>query len=119
MLNNVHGRTGTLWEDRFRSSLVHDERYYYPWCSYAHYTGSCVNPLITEHPAFHALVPTLAERRAAFCELFAEDVDAGALKIREAIDADSPVGAKIRKQGRPRKEKQQDASPLVISRKLF
>ena len=79
-----------------------------------------MNPLITEHAVFHALAPTLAERRAAFCDLFAEDIDADARKtIRDAIDADSPIGAEIRKRGRPRKEKQQDASPLVISGKLF
>lgn len=142
VLNNVHGRTGTLWEGRFRSSLVHDERYFmtlhryiernpvraglarmpgeYLWCSYAHYSGSCVNPLITEHPTFQALAPTLTERRAAFRELFAQDIEAGTLKaIREAIDADSPIGVVIRKRGRPRKEEPQDESPPVISGKLF
>ena len=142
VLNNVHGRTGTLWEGRFRSSLVHDERYFmtlhryiernpvraglaalpgdYAWCSYGHYSGSRANPLITEHATFQALGTTVAERRAAFCELFAEDVGADMLKtIREAIDTDTAIGAPIPKRGRPRNKDEQEDSPSVISGKLF
>jgi putative transposase len=142
MINNVHGRTGTLWEGRFRSSLVCDERYLmnlhryiernpiraglarrpgdYPWSSYGHYSGNGANSLITEHAAFRALAPSAAKRQALFRELFTEDLDTETLKkIREAIDADSPIGAEIRKRGRPRKEKQGDEPPPVISGKLF
>jgi len=142
VLNNVHGRTGTLWEGRFRSSLVHDERYFltlhryiernpvraglavrpgdYPWCSYDHYSGSHVNPLITEHPTFQALGTNLAERRAAFRELCAQDIGADMLKtIREAIDTDTAIGAPIPKRGRPRKSEEHEQPAPVISGKLF
>lgn len=142
VINTVHGRTGTLWEGRFRSSLVQDERYLlnvhryiernpiraglarlpgdYAWCSYGHYSGTYANPLITEHATFRALGPTLTVRRAAFCELFAEDLDAHMLKqIRDAIDTETPMGAQIRRRGRPRNEKEKGGAPPVITGKLF
>ena len=55
-----------------------------------------------------------------FCELFAQDLDAQTLeKIREAMEAESPLGAELRKRGTPRKDEAgQDPVPAV-SGKLF
>ena len=74
IINTIHGRTGTLWEGRYRSSLVDSERYLlichryielnpvragmvsdpmeYSWSSHAHYTGTRPSKLITEHAVF-------------------------------------------------------------------
>src|SRR5262249_39743315 len=76
--NDRHRRTGTLWEGRFRSTVVESERYLlacmryielnpiraslasdpveYRWSSYAHHVGQVVDPLITDHPLFWSLV---------------------------------------------------------------
>jgi putative transposase len=92
VINTLHGRTGTLWESRFKSSLVLDERYLlrlhqyidenpvragmaarpgaYPWSSHAHYSGGKLDHLITEHALFLSLGRDHAERQAALRELF-------------------------------------------------
>ena len=86
VINTIHGRTGTLWEGRFKSSLVDTERYLltchryielnpvraglaahpsaYPWSSHAHYAAGKSNNLITEHAAFRGLGATPAEPAA-------------------------------------------------------
>ena len=75
--NLRHGRTGTLWEGRYRSTLIQPERHLlacmvymdlnpvwagivsepgdYQWSSYAHYIGRRVDKLITPHPLYWAL----------------------------------------------------------------
>jgi putative transposase len=116
VINTLHGRTGSLWEGRFRSSLVDSENYLltchryielnpvraglvsnpaaYPWSSHAHYAGDRVSPLITEHPIYLRLGATNAERRAAFRSLFAAVLEEGLLeRIRGAINSDSALGS--------------------------
>lgn len=66
VINTLHNRTGTLWEGRFKSSLVDTETYLlschryielnpvragivthpaaYPWSSYQHYAAGKINP---------------------------------------------------------------------------
>ncbi len=73
--NRSQGRTGTLWEGRYRSTLIQAERYLlacmayidlnpvragiaetagdYPWSSYLHYVGSSKRP--TDHAPSHLL----------------------------------------------------------------
>lgn len=116
VINSIHGRTGTLWEGRFRSSLVDSENYLltchryielnpvraglvsnpaaYPWSSHAHYSGHRVDPLITEHPVHARLGATELERRSAFRALFTETVDDTLIaQIRNAINTDSALGS--------------------------
>ena len=91
LFNQRHGRTGTLWEGRYRSTLVQSERYLlacmvyidlnpvragmvaqaadHPWSSHAHYLGRRVDRLITPHPLFWDLGNTPFEREAAYAEL--------------------------------------------------
>ena len=116
VINTIHGRTGSLWEGRFRSSLVDSETYLltchryiecnpvragivtepaaYPWSSHAHYAGRRADPLITEHEQFLALGKGIGDRRSAFHGLFsiplADDVLA---IIRTAANTDSAVGS--------------------------
>lgn len=90
--NDRHARTGTLWEGRFRSSVVEAERYFlacsryielnpvraalaadplaFPWSSYAHHVGQRVDPLITDHSVYWELGNTPFERQAHYRALF-------------------------------------------------
>jgi putative transposase len=125
VINTIRGRTGTLWEGRFKSSLVSTEAYLltchryielnpvragmvaepsaYPWSSHAHYARGRSDDLITEHAAFLGLGGTADERRAAFRELYRYALDEKTLMhIREAVNAGCPLGASPpRKRGRP------------------
>jgi putative transposase len=89
--NDAQGRTGTLWEGRYRSAVIQSERYLlacmvyidlnpvragmvaqavdHPWSSHAHYLGQRVDSLITPHPLFWELGNTPFEREAAYAEL--------------------------------------------------
>lgn len=89
--NDRHGRTGTLWEGRYRSTVIESERYLlacmvyidlnpvraglvqqardYPWSSHAHCVGLRQDRLVTPHPLFWALGNTPFAREAAYAEL--------------------------------------------------
>lgn len=118
VINSVHARTGTLWEARFKSSLIDSENYLlvcqryielnpvragltsdpgaYPWSSHSHYAGARVNGLITEHPVYRQLGATAAERRSAYLGLFEATLDARTLaRIRDAINTDSAFGSEL------------------------
>jgi putative transposase len=100
--NDRHQRTGTLWEGRFRSTVVAADRYLlacmryielnpvraglaaaaeeYRWSSNAHHLGRLVDPLVTDHALFWALGNTPFERQSAYQQLFetplaSEDLD--------------------------------------------
>jgi len=86
--NMRHRRSGTLWEGRYKATIVESERYLiacmayielnpvragliahpgdYPWSSYAHQTGVRHDPLITPHALYWALGNTPFSREAAF-----------------------------------------------------
>ena len=94
--NRRHGRTGTLFEGRFRSSLVEADRYLlacqryiesnpvragmvaavdaWPWSSHRHHVGLVVDPLVRPHPTVWALGNTPFERERAYRALFDEVV---------------------------------------------
>ena len=89
--NQRHGRTGTLWEGRYRSTLIQTDRYLlacmayidlnpvraglvlqpqdYGWSSHAHYTGQRVDRWITPHALLWTLGNTPFAREAAYAEL--------------------------------------------------
>jgi putative transposase len=115
VINRIHARTGTLWEARFRSSLVDSENYLlvcqryielnpvraglvddpaaYPWSSHTYYAADRASRLITEHPVYLRLGLTAGERRIAYLSLFAEALDDRVLKhIRAAVNSDSAFG---------------------------
>lgn len=88
--NDSQGRSGTLWEGRYRSTLMEAERYLlacmvyidlnpvragmvkdardYPWSSHGHYVGLRVDKMVTPHPLFWALGNTPFAREAAYAE---------------------------------------------------
>jgi putative transposase len=89
--NDLQGRTGTLWEGRYKSTLIQTDRYLlacmayidlnpvraglvahvtdYPWSSYGHYAGARADKLITPHPLYWELGNTPFAREAAYAEL--------------------------------------------------
>lgn len=89
--NDRQQRSGTLWEGRYKSTLIQTERYLlacmvyidlnpvraglvaqardYPWSSHGHYTGQRVDKLITPHALFWELGNTPFAREAAYAEL--------------------------------------------------
>jgi putative transposase len=107
--NKKYQRTGSLWEGRFRSSLVETDRYlltcmryielnpvraglaadpaHYRWSSYAHHIGAGIDPLITDHPLVWALGNTPFERQSAYRSLFEAPMSDAELKtIRNATN---------------------------------
>ena len=97
--NDTHRRTGTLWEGRYKSTVIQTERYLlacmvyidlnpvragmvaqardYPWSSHAHYLGLRTDKLLTPHPLVWALGNTPFAREAAYAEMVAAGVQAG------------------------------------------
>jgi putative transposase len=89
--NNTHKRTGTLWEGRYKSTLIQNDRYLlacmayidlnpvraglvaqpqdYPWSSHLHYAGVRPDRLITPHALVWELGNTPFSREAAYAEL--------------------------------------------------
>ena len=89
--NARHGRTGTLWEGRYRSTLLQAERYLLPcmayldlnpvragmvtdpkqhvWSSHRHHIGQAVDRGVTPHPVYWALGNTPFAREAAYADL--------------------------------------------------
>jgi len=89
--NKRHGRTGTLWEGRYRSTLIQTERYFlacmayidlnpvraglveqaadFAWSSHGHYTGIRQDPWLTPHALYWALGNTPFAREAAYAAL--------------------------------------------------
>jgi putative transposase len=91
--NQKHGRTGTIWEGRFRSSLIDPDyllrcqRYIelnpvrgglesrpadYPWTSYASHIGGKAETWLQDHPRFWSLGNTPFERQMAWANLVKE-----------------------------------------------
>ena len=89
--NAKYGRSGTLFQGRFRTSVIDPDAYFlacilyielhplreqlaqapldYPWSSYAHHAGVRPDPLITDHARYWALGNTPFQREAAYIEL--------------------------------------------------
>ncbi|RZL56975.1 MAG: transposase [Variovorax sp.] len=94
--NDRHGRSGTLWEGRYRSTVIQPERYLiacmvhmdlnpvrdglareagdFPWSSHAHYTGVRNDRFLTPHPLVWALGNTPFAREAAYAERVAAGI---------------------------------------------
>jgi putative transposase len=96
--NDRHGRSGTLWEGRYKSTLVETERYLlacmcyidlnpvragltgqardYAWSSHGHYAGLRSDRLISPHPLYWELGNTPFAREAAYARLVQEGLSA-------------------------------------------
>jgi putative transposase len=114
--NGKHGRSGTLFQGRFRTSLVDAANYLlacsryielaplmaqlaqdpagYRWSSYAHHAGLRADPLVTDHMLYWSLGNTPFQREAAYTELVQQGYgsDEGEL-IGTALAKGWPVGS--------------------------
>lgn len=102
--NDRQGRSGTLWEGRYRSAVIQADRHLlacmayidlnpvragmveaaadYPWSSHGHYTGLRNDRLITPHPLYWTLGNTPFAREAAYADMVRAGV---AAPVREAL----------------------------------
>jgi len=112
IFNQIHGRSGTLWEGRYKSSLIDSENYLltchryielnpvraglvnhpldYPWSSHAHYATGASNSLITRHSLFDQL----AREPSHFQALFREEIGPEVLdRIRTSANRGWALGS--------------------------
>jgi len=114
--NSIYGRSGTLWEGRFKASLVDTESYFlrccryiecnpvraqmvvdpadYRWSSHrAHVLGK-PDRLIVAHEQYQRLGTTARERQLAYRELFRSEIDSRELgEIRDTVNRGWPMGS--------------------------
>jgi putative transposase len=114
-INHTYGSSGSIWEGRYKASLIHDEEYllscmryielnpvradmvrspaHYRWSSYRHNGQGKEDALITPHALYLALGKTLSTRLAAYKALFKAHLDDGVLEdIRSAWQTGTPLG---------------------------
>ena len=116
-INHSYKRTGTLWEGRYRSSVIQAETYLlacmryielnpvranmvqdlgqYTWSSYRHNALDQANNVITPHTLYQSLGLNPERRQAAYRNLFRSELDEDAIKdIRLALTQSQPLGSK-------------------------
>ncbi|WP_281201852.1 transposase [Magnetovibrio blakemorei] len=101
-INQTYRRSGTLWEGRYKSTLVGEEGYFltvsryielnpvrakmvrnpknYPWSSYGRNALGTDNNLLTEHPCYRALGRSKPQRRKAYQNLFTDRISTFSLE---------------------------------------
>jgi putative transposase len=114
--NRRHGRTGTLWEGRYRATLIDSDRYLltccryiesnpvrarltmdpagYQWSSYAANAHGVADAIVTPHPTYLALAADPDARQAAYRSLFLSNVDPETMgAIRRDTNFAWPLGS--------------------------
>lgn len=114
-INRTYRRTGTLWEGRFKSSVVQEKRYFllcsryielnpvragmvsdpghYLWSSYRHNGLGQADERLTPHAEYLALGRTDHDRQATYRALFRTELDEAAVAdIRLALGQGQPLG---------------------------
>jgi putative transposase len=114
--NAKYGRSGSLFQGRFKTSVIDAASYFmqcsqyieltpvraqlagdalaYPWSSYAHHAGVRPDPVITDHALYWAMGNTPFQREAAYKELAERALSASQLQIIEgAVLKGWPLGS--------------------------
>jgi putative transposase len=114
-INHRYGRSGTLWEGRYKASLIQEEDYLlacyryielnpvragmvdgpgaYRWSSYHRNALGQPDLVIVSHGRYRALGRSEVERQEAYRRLFTVHVDDGQLtQIRDAWRTGTPLG---------------------------
>jgi putative transposase len=114
-INRSYHRTGSLWEGRYKSSVIQAQTYLltcmryielnpvratmvrdpgqYRWSSYRYNALGQADARITPHPVFLALDRNATARQAAYRALFRSELDDEALAdIRLALTQGQPLG---------------------------
>jgi putative transposase len=114
-INTSYQRSGTLWEGRYKSSLVDSDQYLltcmryielnpvranmvahpgeYKWSSY-HCNAQDDNDMLLEnHPIYMGLASSIKERQASYRELFRHHLDDNSLhEIRDSLNHELVLG---------------------------
>jgi len=113
--NRTYQRTGTLWEGRYKSSLIDTDRYLltcmryielnpvrarmvdhpgeYKWSSYQTNAHHVDDALIHKHPVYNQLGMAANERQAAYRELFRDQIDSDTVhEIRTTLNQELVLG---------------------------
>ena len=116
-INRLEGRSGTLWEGRFKASLIDTDRYLltcyryvdlnpvraaivaspqdYPWSSYRGHAGLSADPLLDTHDTYAALGDSAAQRAAKYRSIVAAGMNDDELAtIRMALQRNQLTGGK-------------------------
>ena len=114
-INHSYRRSGSVWEGRYKSSLIQAEDYLlacqryielnpvradmvadpgqYRWSSYRWHGLGEPNELIADHPLYCALGRSEADRRGAYRDLLRAHLEEAALdEIRKAVQQGLPLG---------------------------
>jgi putative transposase len=114
-IHHTYGSSGTIWEGRYKASLIQDEQYLltcmryielnpgragmvksrgaYRWSSYAANGMGKDNDLISEHALYKALGRNALQHAQAYRELFKAHVDEGVLNdMRASWQTGTPLG---------------------------
>ena len=101
--NAKYQRVGTLWQGRYRATVIDAEKYFlacsryielnpvrsgladapaeYPWSSCAHHIGAKQDPIITDHLIYWSLGNTPFAREATYQEIMEQKPDAEEVNI--------------------------------------
>ena len=141
-INRSYRRTGTLWDSRYKSSLIHADAYlltcmryielnpvraemvddpaHYRWSSYRANGLAQPDARLTPHEVYMGLGTTPALRCSAYRDLFRSELDAAALgDIRLALNQNQPLGesrflAQVARAKGERREARPRGRPRVI-----
>jgi putative transposase len=106
--NRRHGRSGTLWDGRFRSHVLEQAWLFdatahletlppaedWPWSSAVHHRGRRRDPLLKEHQHYWSLGNTPFDRESAHAYLLGSGVSpTRRLALEQALRTGHPVGA--------------------------
>ena len=120
-INKTYQRSGTLWEGRYKSTLVDSDNYFllvsryielnpvraglvghpaqYPWSSYRGNTSETNIELLSQHDCYQALGSNDVERQNAYGGLFEQSIDELTLdEIRDATNKAWVLGSNKFKQ---------------------
>jgi putative transposase len=123
--NVRYGRTGGLWEGRYRSTVVDTAPYFfacsryielnptragivadpeaYEWSSFRHNALGRDDPVVTSHGQYLTLATEKEARERAYSALFAVDLDADIVAtIRTKVRRDRPNGTVLTRRPRHR-----------------
>jgi len=142
-INRRYRRTGTLWDSRYKSSLVQAETYlfachryielnpvraamvndpaHYRWSSYRANGLGQPNALLSPHPLYRALGTDDGQRQAAYRALFRGRLDGAVIDdIRLALHQSQPLGnarfhAKIERMTGIRREPKPRGRPRITA----
>ena len=114
-INTTYQRSGTLWEGRFKASLVDSQAYLltcmryielnpvracmvshpgeYRWSSYSYNATGTIDELVTPHPVYETLDSDVEARCYRYRELFKNHMDDSDIhEIREALSQELVLG---------------------------